>query len=261
LPQAKIFRLKGVYMRKKVIAGNWKMYHSPKRAAAFVNEIKASIDSDVHEVVLCVPYVDIEAVQEALQDTNIKVGAQNMHYKDEGACTGEISGLMLKEMGVPYVIIGHSERRANWGETDTSVNLKVVKALEHGLVPIICVGENLKQRKDNITSDLLRRQTTIALIGLTAEEASRVVIAYEPIWAIGTGETATDEQAEEACAYLREVVKANFGENTAETIRILYGGSVNDGNASQLFAMPNIDGGLVGGASLKPSFERIVHFE
>jgi triosephosphate isomerase len=248
-------------MRKKVIAGNWKMYNSPKKASAFVNEIKASIDSDVHEVVLCVPFVDIETVQQALQGTNIKVGAQNMHYKDEGACTGEISGLMLKEMGVPYVIIGHSERRANWGETDTSVNLKVVKALEHGLVPIVCVGENLKQRKANITSDLLRRQTTIALIGLTAEEAAKVVIAYEPIWAIGTGETATNEQAEEACAYIREVVKANFGGKTAEEIRILYGGSVNEGNAKQLFAMPNIDGGLVGGASLKPSFERIVHFE
>jgi triosephosphate isomerase len=237
------------------------MYYNPAQAAKFVNEIKDKINTDAHEVVLCVPYVDIHAVQEALKGTHIKVGAQNMHYKDEGACTGEISGKMLKEMGVPYVIIGHSERRANWGETDTSVNLKTVKALEHGLVPIVCVGENLKQREGNITEDLLRRQTTIALIGLTNEEAAKVVIAYEPIWAIGTGKTATDDQAQQACAFIREVIKTNFGEETASAVRILYGGSVNEGNAKSLFAMPDIDGGLVGGASLKPSFERIVNFE
>jgi triosephosphate isomerase len=248
-------------MRKKVIAGNWKMYNSPAQAKKFVNEIKDKINADDREVVLCVPYVDIYAVQEALAGTSVKVGAQNMHYKDEGACTGEISGMMLKEMGVPYVIIGHSERRANWGETDTSVNLKVVKALAHGLTPIVCVGENLKQRESGITNDLRRRQTTIALIGLTTEEASRVVVAYEPIWAIGTGKTATDDQAQQACAFIREVIKANFGERTADAVRILYGGSVNEGNAKALFGMPDIDGGLVGGASLKPSFERIVHFE
>ncbi len=248
-------------MRKKVIAGNWKMYYSPAQAVKFVNEIKDKINKDASEVVLCVPFVDIPAVQDAVKGTYINVGAQNMHYKKEGACTGEVSGEMLKDMGVPYVIIGHSERRANFNETDTSVNLKTIKALELGLTPIVCVGESLKQRKANITSDLLRRQTTIALIGLTPEQVTKAVIAYEPIWAIGTGETATNEQAEEACALIREVVRDNYGDEAADAIRILYGGSVNESNASQLFAMPNIDGGLVGGASLKPSFERIVNFE
>jgi len=247
-------------MRKKVIAGNWKMYKTPAEAAAFVNALKDKINTDASEVVLCVPYVNLAPVLAAVKGTHIKVGAQNLHYKDEGACTGEISALMLKDLGVPYVIVGHSERRAGFGDTDTTVNLKALKALEHGLTPIICIGESLKQRKENVTADLLRRQTTYALYGMDAATVPKTVIAYEPIWAIGTGETATDEQAEEACALIRQVIKELRGGEAADAIRILYGGSVNAGNASSLFAMPNIDGGLVGGASLQPTFERIVHF-
>jgi triosephosphate isomerase len=247
-------------MRKKIIAGNWKMYYSPAKAVAFVNEIKDKINTDASDVVLCVPFINLQPVMDALKGTFIKVGAQNMHYKDEGACTGEISGFMLKEMGVPYVIIGHSERRANFGETDTAVNLKALKALENGLTPIICVGESLKQRKSGITADLIRRQTVIALLSMKADDVAKTVIAYEPIWAIGTGETATNEQAEEACAVIRHVVGELYGASVADAVRIQYGGSVNADNASALFNMPNIDGGLVGGASIQPSFERIVNY-
>jgi len=247
--------------RKKVIAGNWKMFYSPPKAVAFVNEIKEKIDTDKSEVVLCVPSVNLHPVMDALQGTHIKIGAQNMHYKNEGAYTGEVSAAILKEMNVPYVIIGHSERRASFGETDTTVNLKVLKAIEMGLTPIICVGESLKQRKANITEDLIKRQVTIALLWATPEAVAKLVIAYEPIWAIGTGETATTQQAEAACAVVRETVKGTHGAAAADAIRVLYGGSVTDKNARELFTMPNIDGGLVGGASIQPSFERIVHFE
>lgn len=248
-------------MRKKIIAGNWKMYKTPSQATVFVNAIKDKIDTDASEVVLCVPYVSLCPVMAAVKGTHIKVGAQNLHYKDEGACTGEISPAMLKDLGVPYVIVGHSERRAGFGETDTTVNLKTLKALAYGITPIICVGESLKQRKDNITADLLRRQTTYALYGMDAETVAKLVIAYEPIWAIGTGETATKEQAEDACALIRQVIRVAHGDTAADAIRILYGGSVNEKNAAALFTMPNIDGGLVGGASIQPTFERIVHFE
>jgi triosephosphate isomerase len=247
-------------MRKKIIAGNWKMYFSPAKAVAFVEMLKESINTDAVEVVLCVPYINLQPVMDAIKGTFIKVGAQNMHYKDEGACTGEISGKMLHEMGVPYVIIGHSERRANFGDTDTSVNLKSLMALKNGLIPIICVGESLKQREEGITSDLLRRQVSFALMGMTKEQVAASVIAYEPIWAIGTGKTATNEQAEEACAEIRQIISENFNFAAASAIRILYGGSVKPDNAGPLFAMDNIDGGLVGGASIQPSFERIVNF-
>jgi triosephosphate isomerase len=248
-------------MRKKVIAGNWKMYYSPAQAVAFVNGIKDKINSEKHEVVLCVPYTDLQPVMDAVKGTRIGVGAQNMHYKDEGAVTGEISGTMLKSMGVPYVVIGHSERRANFGETDTSVNLKTSKAIENGIIPIVCVGETLKQRKDGITLDVIKKQTTIALLGQPAGAVRDVIIAYEPVWAIGTGVTATKEDAEEACAHIRKTLADLYEEETADAVRVLYGGSVTAANASELFAMPNVDGGLVGGASVKPDFERIVRFD
>jgi len=248
-------------MRKKIVAGNWKMFFTPKKAKAFVQLVKDKIDSNKVEVILCVPYVYLESVMDELQGTNIKVGAQNMHFMDEGAYTGEISAAMLGDMGVPYVIIGHSERRERFGESDTTVNLKVLKALEHNLTPIICVGETQKQRKQNRTKGVIRKQLTFALDELTPEQVTHVVIAYEPIWAIGTGEVATTEQAEEACALIRQQIIKRFGQEAADKVPILYGGSVSPDNAAELFAMPNIDGGLVGGASIVPSFEKVVHFE
>jgi len=248
-------------MRKKIVAGNWKMHFTPTKAVEFAGEIKGKIDTEKVEVVICVPYVNIQSVLKEFEGTNIKVGAQNMHYMDEGAYTGEISGAMLGDMGVPYVIIGHSERRERFGETDTTINLKVLKALEHGLTPIICVGESQKQRKSNRTQGVLRKQLAFALDELTPTNVAKVVIAYEPIWAIGTGEVATTEQAENACALIRDQIFTRFGHTAADKVRILYGGSVTADTAAELFSMPNIDGGLVGGASVVPSFEKVVHFE
>jgi len=248
-------------MRKKIVAGNWKMNFAPSKAKTFANEMKDKLNTDKVEVVLCVPYVALQTMQDALAGTSVKVGAQNMHYRDEGAYTGEISGIMLKDMGVPYVVIGHSERREYFGETDTTVNLKTLKALEYGIVPIVCVGESQKQRKQSRTWDVLRKQLLVALCELSPEDVAKVVIAYEPIWAIGTGEVATTAQAEEACAFIREHIRNRFGDSAADAVRILYGGSVAPDNAKELFAMSNIDGGLVGGASLAPSFEKVVHFE
>ena len=247
-------------MRKKIVAGNWKMHFTPTKAGAFAYEMKEKIDTPDVEVVLCVPYVSLQFVMRELEGTNIKVGAQNMHYMDEGAYTAEISGAMLGDMGVPYVIIGHSERRERFGETDTTVNLKVLKAIEHSLIPIICVGESQKQRKSNRTENVLRKQLGFALDELSPQDVSKVVIAYEPIWAIGTGEVATTKQAEDACAFVREQVRSRFGKEAADSVRILYGGSVTADNAAEIFAMPNIDGGLVGGASLGASFAGVVHF-
>ena len=247
-------------MRKKIVAGNWKMHFTPSSAGAFVGEMKDKLDTDKIDVVLCVPYVNLQSVQAGLKGTNIKVGAQNMHYMDEGAYTGEVSGAMLQDMGIPYVIIGHSERRERFNETDTTVNLKVLKALEHDIIPIICVGESQKQRLQDRTQGVLRKQLAFALDELTPECFTKVVIAYEPIWAIGTGLTASNEQAEEACALIRHLILDRFGKEAANNVRILYGGSVNPKNAADLFALPNIDGGLVGGASVVPSFEQVVHF-
>ena len=247
-------------MRKKIVAGNWKMNNGPQEAVAFADSIKAGINGACDEkadVVFCVPFVSLAPVMEALKGTDIAVGAQNMHFEDSGAYTGEISGKMLAAMGVPYVIVGHSERRQYFGETDETVNLKARKALACGLTPIICLGETLIQREQNITVDLVRLQTRIAMLGITKEDAKKVVIAYEPIWAIGTGKTATDQQAEEACRAVREVLAEIYDTACADAIRIQYGGSVTASNAKDLFAMPNIDGGLVGGASLKPDFEVI----
>ena len=233
------------------------MNNGPAEAVEFANSIKDGIKGADADVVFCVPFVSLVPVMEALKGTDIAVGAQNMHYEDSGAYTGEISGKMLKSMGVPYVIIGHSERRQFFGETDETVNLKTKKALACGLIPIVCLGETLNQREQSITVDLVRMQTRIALQGISKEEAKKVVIAYEPIWAIGTGKTATDQQAEEACAAVRQVLTEIYDQAIADAIRIQYGGSVTPANAKNLFAMQNIDGGLVGGASLKPDFEVI----
>ena len=248
-------------MRKKIVAGNWKMNFTPSKAEAFAREMKDKINTDAVEVVICVPYVNLQSVLNEFKGTHIKVGAQNMHYMDEGAYTGEISGIMLGDMGVPYVIIGHSERRERFGDTDTAVNLKTLKALEHGLTPIICIGESQKQRKSGRTHNVLRKQLAFALDELTPSNVAKIVIAYEPIWAIGTGEVATTAQAEEACALIRDQIYKRFGSGAADNVRVLYGGSVTPETAGELFAMPNIDGGLVGGASVVPSFEKVVHFD
>jgi triosephosphate isomerase len=222
--------------------------------------MKDKINTDAVDVVLCVPFVNLQAIQNEFAGTCIKVGAQNMHYMDEGAYTGEISGKMLEDMAVPYCLIGHSERRERFGETDTTVNLKTLKALEHNLTPIICIGESQKQRKSGRTARVLRKQLAFALDELSPVDVGKVVIAYEPIWAIGTGEVATTQQAEEACALIRNQILMRFGPVSAEAVRILYGGSVTAESASELFASANIDGGLVGGASLVASFEKVVHF-
>lgn len=247
-------------MRKKIIAGNWKMNKTPKEALALIEELKPLVKNEEVDVVFCPPYVSLLLAVEAAKGTNIEIGAQNMHFEESGAYTGEIAPAMLKECGVNYVVLGHSERREYFGETDQLVNKKALKAIEHGLVPIICCGETLTQREQGITIDLVRQQIKIALKDVTADDAKKSVIAYEPIWAIGTGVTATSEQAEEVCAAIRQVVREIYDDATAEEVRIQYGGSVNAGNAAELFAMPNIDGGLVGGASLKADFGKVVNY-
>lgn len=247
-------------MRKKIIAGNWKMNKTPKEAAEFCRKMKAQAASDEAEVVFCVPFVDLYPVLEELKGTGIGVGAENMHFEESGAYTGEVSAAMLKEMGVGYVVLGHSERRQYFGETDEAVNKKVKKALEVGITPIMCCGETLEQREAGITIEWVRMQIKCGLLGLSAEDVKKVVIAYEPIWAIGTGKTATSAQAQEVCHAIRAVLAEVFGKETAEEVRIQYGGSVNAKNAAELFAMEDIDGGLVGGASLKEEFAAIVHY-
>ena len=247
-------------MRKPIIAGNWKMHYVRDEAKLYVETIRDRIDTDKAEVVLCVPNILISAMQKWVEGTNIKVAAQNMHYMEQGAYTGEVSGKMLKGMGVPYVIIGHSERREYFNETDADVNKKVKKAIAEGITPIICVGEVLEQRWELKTIGLVRKQVGIALKGVSAEDAKKTVIAYEPVWAIGTGMTATSAQAEEVCRAIREMVCELYCCDVSQAIRIQYGGSVNAANAAELFSMPNIDGGLVGGASLKPEFEKVVNF-
>jgi len=240
-------------------AGNWKMNKTPSEAKAFVEGLKGLVADAKSEVVVGVPFVCIPAVVEAAKGSNIKVAAQNVHWEANGAYTGEVSCAMLKELNVDYVIIGHSERREYFGETDEMVNKKARAILDAGMIPIICCGESLTQREQGVTAEHVRYQIKIALLGLSAEEVSRLVIAYEPIWAIGTGKTATNEQAEEVCAIIRQLIAELYGNDVAEKTRILYGGSVKASNAAELFAMPNIDGGLVGGASLKlDEFEKIV---
>ena len=247
--------------RGKIVAGNWKMNMTPSEAVALVNTLKPLVASDETDVVFCVPAIDIIPVAEACKGTNIAVGAENMYYEEKGAYTGEIAPNMLTDAGVKYVIIGHSERREYFAESDETVNKKVLKAFEHGLTPIICCGETLTQREQGITIDWIRQQIKIAFLNVTAEQAKAAVIAYEPIWAIGTGKTATTEQAEEVCAAIRACIREIYDEATAEAIRIQYGGSVNGGNAAELFAQADIDGGLVGGASLKEEFGKIVNYK
>ena len=247
--------------RKKIIAGNWKMNMTPSEAVKLVEELKPLVVNDEVDVVFCVPAIDIIPAMEAAKGTNIQVGAENMYFEEKGAYTGEISPNMLVDAGVKYVIIGHSERREYFAETDETVNKKVLKAFEHGLTPIICCGETLTQREQGITLDWIRQQIKIAFQNVTAEQAKTAVIAYEPIWAIGTGKTATSDQAEEVCGAIRACIAEVYDEATAAEIRIQYGGSVNAGNAAELFAKPDIDGGLVGGASLKPDFGKIVNYK
>ena len=237
--------------RKTIAAGNWKMNKTPKEAVEFVNELKASVADASNEVVVGVPFVCLPGVVEAVKGTNIKVAAQNMHWEEKGAFTGEVSGPMLAELGVDYVIIGHSERREYFGETNEMINKKAHAIFKYGMTPIICCGETLTQREQGVTADHVRYQIKVALLGLTPEQVMKTVIAYEPIWAIGTGKTATNEQANEVCTIIRELVIELYGEEVAEQVRIQYGGSVNAKNAAELFAMSDIDGGLVGGASLK----------
>ena len=246
-------------MRRRLAAGNWKMNMTPSQAKAFVTEIAESVKGAEAEVLFCVPAIDILPAMEAAQGTNVQIGAENMYFEEKGAFTGEISPLMLTDAGVKYVILGHSERREYFAETDETVNKKVLCALAHGLTPIVCCGESLKLREQGVTMDWIRMQVKIALLGVSAEQAKDLVIAYEPIWAIGTGKVATTEQAEEVCAGIRALVCELYGAETAESIRILYGGSVNAANCAELFAQPDIDGGLVGGASLKPDFAKIVN--
>lgn len=244
--------------RKKIIAGNWKMNKTPSEAVALIEELKPLVQNEDVDVVFCVPAIDIIPAVEATKGTNINIGAENMYFEENGAYTGEIAPNMLVDAGVKYVVLGHSERREYFAETDETVNKKVLKALEHGITPIICCGESLTQRKQGIYLEWIAMQIKIAFQNVTADQAKTCVIAYEPIWAIGTGETATDDQAEEVCAAIRKVIGEVYDEATAEAIRIQYGGSMNAGNAASLLAKPDIDGGLVGGASLKADFGKIV---
>ena len=250
-------------MRRKLVAGNWKMNYLPSKAAAFAAEMKDKLNSDKVDVALCVPFVSLEGVKNALSGSNVKVGAQNMHFLDEGAYTGEVSAPMLQEMGVPYVIIGHSERREMFGETDETVNKKIHQALKYGITPILCIGESFEEREENRTNDVLSTQVTVDFAEISAADVAKVVIAYEPIWAIGVKakRPATTEEAEDACKFVREKIASLYSGSEADKIRILYGGSVSDTTASELFNQPNIDGGLVGGASMKPSFEKVVHYD
>lgn len=245
--------------RRRIIAGNWKMNKTPSEAKALIDELLPLVKNEDVDVVFCVPAVDIVPAVEAVKGSNVKIGAENLYFEESGAYTGEISPNMLVDAGVKYVIIGHSERREYFAETDETVNKKVIKAFEHDLTPIICCGETLTQRKQGIYVDWIRMQIKIAFQNVTVDQAKKAVIAYEPIWAIGTGETATADQAQEVCAAIRQVIGEVYDTATADAIRIQYGGSMNAGNAAELLAKPDIDGGLIGGASLKPDFGKIVN--
>ncbi|MBQ8648038.1 MAG: triose-phosphate isomerase [Oscillospiraceae bacterium] len=237
--------------RKAVIAGNWKMNKTATEAKVLISELIPAVKDATCDVVICTPYTTLATAVEMTKGTNIKVGAENVHYEKSGAFTGEISADMLLDLGVEYVVIGHSERRQYFGETDQTVNKRTVAALNAGLKVILCVGESLQQREEGVTEELVRMQTKIALRGVTAEQMANVIIAYEPVWAIGTGKTATSEQAQEVCAQIRKVVGELYGEAVAKSTTIQYGGSMNAKNAEELVAKPDVDGGLIGGASLK----------
>ena len=248
-------------MRRKVIAGNWKMNMLPDATIKFIDELIPLVKDTYNEVVLCVPYTDLFYALLTAQNTNIKIGAQNMHWEESGAYTGEVSGQMLKSIGVEYVIIGHSERRQYFAETDETVNKKLISALNCGLKPIVCVGETLEQRESGEAKNVVTKQIELALKNITDEQVANTIIAYEPIWAIGTGKTATKEDADEMIGTIREKISNIYRQSTADRVIIQYGGSVKSSNASELFSMPNIDGGLVGGASLKPEeFSKIVNY-
>ena len=246
--------------RKKIIAGNWKMNKTPSEAKALVELLAPLVKNDDVDVIYCVPAIDIVPVVEAVKGSNVAVGAENMYVEESGAYTGEISPNMLVDAGVKYVIIGHSERREYFHEDDAFLNKKVLKAFEHGLTPILCCGETLEQRESGVTLDWIRLQIKSDMQNVTAEQAASMVIAYEPIWAIGTGKTATSDQAEEVCKAIRETIAEIYDTDTAEKIRIQYGGSMNAGNCKELLAKPDIDGGLIGGASLKADFGEIVNY-
>ncbi|MGI6664984.1 MAG: triose-phosphate isomerase [Christensenellaceae bacterium] len=247
-------------MRKPIIAGNWKMNKTPAEATALVEALKPLVKEAAAEVVVCPPYVCLNAVKDAIAGSNIKLGAQNMHFAESGAYTGEISAEMLKAVDVEYVILGHSERRQYFAETDETVNLKTKAALAAGLKPIVCVGESLEERESGITREIVSAQTKLALLGLSEEEVAGLVIAYEPIWAIGTGKTATSEEANETIGDIRAAVREVYG-SAADAVRIQYGGSMNPANAAELMAKEEIDGGLIGGASLKADdFSQVVNY-
>jgi len=248
-------------MRKPIIAGNWKMNMTPAEAEQLVVELIPLLKDAACDVVVCPPYIDLATVGKLLVGTNIKLGAQNIHWAPKGAFTGEVSADMLLAMGVSYAIVGHSERRQYFGETDETVNKRAKAALEANITPIICVGESLEQRESGVTDTIVSMQTVAALAGFSAEEAVRSVIAYEPIWAIGTGKTATSEDANTTIRVIRDAIAGVYGKKVADEVRIQYGGSMNAKNATELMAMPEIDGGLIGGASLKSEdFSKVVHF-
>ena len=246
-------------MRKPIIAGNWKMNMTPSQGVKLVEELKPLVSGADCDVVVCVPATDIYAVGQAVKGSNIHLGAQNVHFAESGAYTGEISADMLKELGVEYVVIGHSERRQYFGETDETVNKRTLTAIAKGLIPIVCVGETLKQRESGETEKVLERQIKVGLNGI--DDLNKIVIAYEPVWAIGTGKTATSEQANETIGFIRKTLAENFCKKCASEVRIQYGGSMKPGNAKELMAMDEIDGGLIGGASLKAAdFAAIVNY-
>ena len=247
-------------MRKKVIAGNWKMNMLPNETIEYIEKFEKLVKDTQNEVILCVPYTNLFYALLSAQNTNIKIGAQNMHFAENGAYTGEVSGKMLKSIGVEYVIIGHSERRQYFNETDETVNKKIKAAFENELKPIVCVGETLEQREAGKTAEIITTQTKLALDGLSNEQVKNTIIAYEPIWAIGTGKTATSEDANNSIKEIRKEIEKIYGKDIAECVIIQYGGSVKSSNAKELFETSDIDGGLVGGASLKPDeFAKIVN--
>ena len=238
-------------VRRAVIAGNWKMNKTPAESAALINEMKPLVKDADCDVVLCVPFVDIATAVEAAKGSNIKIGAENCHWEKSGAYTGEISADMLVASGVDYVITGHSERRTYFGDTDVTVNKRTLAAVNAGLTAIVCVGEYLEQREQGVTAELVAMQVKIALQGITSEQLDKIIIAYEPVWAIGTGKTATADQAQEVCAVIRKTLAEIYCEKCAERVTVQYGGSMNAGNADELVSKPDVDGGLIGGASLK----------
>ena len=249
-------------MRKKVIAGNWKMNMLPDEAIKFIEELTPLVKDTENEVILCAPYTDLFYALLTAQNTNIKIGAQNMHFEEKGAYTGEVSGKMLKAINVEYVIIGHSERRQYFNETDETVNKKLKAAFTYGLKPIVCVGETLEEREAGKTTDIITKQTELALEGLTEEQVANTIIAYEPIWAIGTGKTATSEDANNSIKEIRNKIKEIYGQKVSDRVIIQYGGSVKSTNSKELFSMSDIDGGLVGGTSLKADeFSKIVNYD